>query len=108
MMGYADLAAYFSRWIDTTAQGIVSALSSFSSRKTVQVIEEDSGSFVIQSDRGAPSGLPFERVQIIDGRLVGAHPDAVVAMLNGSRAELKLRPARTLFRPLELPRRATE
>ena len=74
----------------------------------MQVIEEDAGSFVIQSDRDAPSGLPFERVQIIDGKLAGAHPDSIIAMLNGSRAELKLRPARVLFRPLELPQRATE
>jgi len=107
-MGYADIAAYFSRWIDTTASAIVSLLSSVWVGKTVQVIEEDTGSFVIQSDRAAPSGLPFERVQIIDGKLAGAHPDSIIALLNGSRAELKLRPARVLFRPLELPQRATE
>ena len=107
-MGYADIAAYFSRWIDATANAIVSLFSSVRARKTVQVIEEDAGSFVIQSGRAAPSGLPFERVQIIDGKLAGAHPDSIIAMLNGSRAELKLRPARVLFRPLELPRRATE
>ena len=108
MTGYADLSAFFSRWIDAAAGAIVAAISSFATRKTVQVIEEDTGTFVIQSDRDAPSGLPFERVQILDGKLAGAHPDSIVAMLNGSRAELKLRPARVLFRPLELPQRATE
>jgi general secretion pathway protein L len=108
MTGYADLSAFFSRWIDAAARAIVAAISSFATRRTVQVIEEDSGTFVIQSDRDAPSGLPFERVQILDGKLAGAHPDSIVAMLNGSRAELKLRPASVLFRPLELPQRATE
>ncbi|MEJ0078892.1 MAG: PilN domain-containing protein [Alphaproteobacteria bacterium] len=108
MTGYADIVAYFSRWIDTTAQAIVSFMSSLGARKTVQVIEEEGGSFVIQSDRAAPSGLPFERVQIADGKIAGAHPDSIVAMLDGSRAELKLRPGRVLFRPLELPQRATE
>src|ERR1051325_4456249 len=108
MTGYADIVAYFSRWIDTTAQALVGLFASFGTRKTVQVIEEDAGSFIIQSDRAAPSGLPFERVQIVDGKLAGAHPDSIIAMLNGSRAELKLRPGRVLFRPLELPQRATE
>src|ERR1044072_1827485 len=107
-MGYADIVAYFSRWIDATADAIVSLLSSFKARKTVQVIEEDTGSFLVQSDRNPPSGLPFERVQIIDGKLAAAHPDSIIAMLNGSRAELRLRGARVLFRPLELPQRATE
>jgi len=108
MTGYAELAAYFSRWIDTTAQALVALFASFGTRKTVQVIEEDAGSFVIQGERAAPSGLPFERVQIVDGKLAGASPDSIIAMLNGSRAELKLRPARVLFRRLELPQRATE
>ena len=108
MTGYADLVAYFSRWIDTTAQVIVGLTSSFGARKTVQVIEEDGGSFVIQTERNSPSGLPFERAQIIDGKIVAAHSGSVAAMLDGSRAELVLRPARVLFRPLELPQRATE
>ena len=108
MTAYTDATAYFTRWIDATASAVVRLLSSVGTRKTVQVTEEDSGSFVIQSDRKAPSGLPFERVQIIDGKLAGAHPDSIVAMLDGSRAELRLRPARVLFRPLELPQRATE
>jgi general secretion pathway protein L len=100
--------AYFSRWIDTTAQAIVALASSFGKRKTVQVIEEDSGSFVIQSERDGPSGSPFERVQIADGKIASARANSVMALLKGSRAELKLRPARVLFRPLELPQRATE
>lgn len=109
MTGLGDITAFFSRWIDSVAGAIVAALSSFGARKSVQVIEDDTGSFVIQAaGRDTPSGLPFERVQIIDGQLVGPHPASIAAMLDGSRAELVLRPARVLFRPLELPQRATE
>jgi general secretion pathway protein L len=105
MTGLGDITAPFSRWIDSVAGGIVSAFSSFGKRKTVQVIEEEEGSFLIQpAGRNAPS----ERVQIVDGQLVGSHAGSIAAMLDGSRAELVLRPARVLFRPLELPQRATE
>jgi general secretion pathway protein L len=109
MTGLSDITGLFSRWIDAAAGAIVSGVSSFGTRKSVQVIEEDAGSFVIQPASGkAPSGLPFERVQIVEGQIVAAHPDSITKMLDGSRAELVLRPARVLFRPLELPQRATE
>jgi len=108
MTGLSDITGLFARWIDSVAAALVGAMSSFGKRKTVQVIEQEEGSFVIQGERGAPSGLPFERMQIAGGKLAAAHPDSVIAMLEGSRAELVLRPARVLFRPLELPQRATE
>ncbi|TMJ05574.1 MAG: pilus assembly protein PilN [Alphaproteobacteria bacterium] len=108
MTGLSAITGLFSRWIDSAAGAVVAALASLAKRKTVQVIEEDDGSFVIQAERNSPSGLPFERMQIADGQIAGSHPDAIAAMLDGSRAELVLRPARVLFRPLELPQRATE
>jgi general secretion pathway protein L len=109
MSGLGDITALLSRWIDSSAAAVVAMMSSFGKRKSVQVIEEENGSLVIQTaGHTAPSGLPFERVQVIDGKLAGAHPDSIAEMLDGSRAELVLRPARVLFRPLELPQRATE
>ena len=108
MTGLSDITAYVSRWLDATASAIVGALSGFTARKAVQVVEEDGGSFLIQTTGNAPSGLPFERVRLVEGQFVGSHTESVAQMLRGSRAELVLRPARVLFKPLELPQRATE
>ncbi len=47
-------------------------------------------------------------MRLVEGQFVGSHTESVAAMLRGSRAELALRPARVLFKPLELPQRATE
>src|SRR5882672_2139497 len=104
MSNLSDVTGYLTRWIDSVAALIVGALSSLGTRKRVQVSEEDDGSFVFQSGTGAtPSGPPFERALIADD-----HSGNVAALLRGSRAELVLRPSRFLFRPLELPKRATE
>src|SRR5215208_1622259 len=81
MNGLGDIKALFSHWIDSVAGAIVAAFSSFGTRTSVQIIE---------------------------GQIVASRPDSITAMLDGSRAELVLRPARVLFRPLELPQRATE
>jgi len=108
MNGLGDIKAYLARWIDAVAAAIVALLSSFRTRKSVQVTEDDNGSFVIGTAGRAPSGPPFERVQIVDGQIVSPHPANVEALLRGSHAELELRATRFLFRPLELPQRATE
>jgi general secretion pathway protein L len=102
MTSFEDLSAFFSRWIDSVTASVVGVLASFGRRTAVQVIEGDAGVFVIQS------GSDSERVLIADGALKAARPDNAAAMLNGSHAVLILRPARVLFRPLELPQRATE
>jgi general secretion pathway protein L len=109
MTTLGDISAYAARWIDQVASAIVGARDSLRSRRGVQVVEEDDGAFVIHPAKGrTPSGLPFERVEIVEGQLTGAHPDSIAAMLRGSHAELILKPARFLFKPLELPQRAAE
>jgi len=109
MNGLGDIKAFVARWIDTVAAGIVGLLTSFRTRKSVQVTEEDDGTLVISAaGRDTPSGRPFERVRIVDGQIVSTNPGNVEAMLRGSHAELELKAARFLFRPLELPLRATE
>jgi general secretion pathway protein L len=109
MSSLSDITGYLTRWIDSVAALVVNTLSSLGTRKRVQVIEEEDGSFVFQSGASpTPSGLPFERALIADGKITADHPGNVAALLRGSRAELVLRPSRFLFRPLELPKRATE
>jgi general secretion pathway protein L len=108
MNGLGDIKVFVARWIDTVAAAIVGVLTSFRTRKSVQVVEEDNGTFVISAGRDTPSGLPFERVTVVGGQIVSPHPANVEAMLRGSHAELELKASRFLFRPLELPQRATE
>ena len=107
MNGLGDIKAFVARWIDTVAAAIVGLLT-FRTRKSVQVVEEDSGTFVISAGRDTPSGRPFERVTVVDGQIVSPNPGNVEAMLRGSHAELELKASRFMFRPLELPQRATE
>ena len=98
MTGLSDIKALTARALDIVAGSIVALLSSFRARKTVEVAEQDDGSF----------SLGGERVRITDGQIVAPNPAKVEDLLRGSHAELELKPAHFLFRPLELPQRATE
>src|SRR5262249_49930763 len=49
-----------------------------------------------------------ERIRIVNGEVVATGAGNAAAMLKASRAELVLQPESFVFRPLELPRRATE
>ena len=99
----------FFRWIDSVAATTVAMLGRLASRRGVRLVEEDNGAFVVKgSGRDGSSGLPLQRLQFADGQVVGPVPDKLAAALRGSRAELVLQPARFLFRPLELPKRAGE
>jgi general secretion pathway protein L len=97
----------FSRWLDRIAAVIVSAVGRMSFARSVRLVEEESGNLSVQpGNRGTTQ--PVESLQIANGRLVGTVPEGVAAALRGCRAELVLQPARFLFRPLELPARASE
>jgi len=108
MTALREIADLFTRWMDAVAAFVVALLRRFTAPNAVELVEEEDGTFVVQKAGSAPSGRPFERVRIADGRIIGAHADGVEQMLRGSRADLVMRPDRFLLRPLELPRRAGE
>jgi general secretion pathway protein L len=99
------------RWIDCVATAIVALRGWFVKSRPVELIEESGGEFSLRSDGKDAAGREHPqaaRIRIVDGKLVGALPGAVAAKLKACRAELVLQPARFMFRPLELPRRAGE
>jgi len=91
-----------SRWIDVVAATIIGWLGWFGSRRAVELVEEETGVFRRKGDNGE------DRLQIVDGQVVGPVPEGLATALRGSRAELSLGSGRFLFRPLELPKRAAE
>ncbi len=99
----------FSRWIDCVAATIVSLFDRLGSQRRVQLIEEkdDTFSLHVLADGKKPD-LPDHRVRIANDGIVGTLPPNLAAVVRGSRTELVLLPSRFLFRPLELPKRATE
>lgn len=95
-----------SRWLDTVAAWIVAAYAKIAAAPGVRVVEEKDGTFSVEASGKA--GAPPERIRIINGEVVAAGAGNAAAMLKASRAELVLGPESFVFRPLELPRRATE
>jgi general secretion pathway protein L len=98
-----------SRWLDRVAATALAMLERFVSPRTVRLIEQDNGDFLLQSsDKGAAPGSSMGRLQVKEGQVVGRLSASVDAALRGGRAELVLRPDRFMFKPLELPLRASE
>lgn len=93
-----SISSLFWRWIDATATTLVAGVERLTAPRTVQVVEQDDGGFVCAG----------ERVAIADGRIVEPVPPAVAAAMKQARVDLVLRPKRFMFRPLELPARASE
>jgi general secretion pathway protein L len=100
----------FNRWIDSVAGSINGLLHRMRSNHEVRIVEEAPDTFTLRVAGGGKkkSNLPDQQVRITGGALETPLPAGWAAMLRGSRAEMVLRPSRFLFRPLELPKRATE
>lgn len=97
----AQIKAALDLWIDSVAHLLLVGLDRYSSRRPLRVVEQDDGTFRIESAEAmAPS------FHLADA--TAAPPPDIAALIKGKRAELVLQPKRFLFRPLELPRRAGE
>jgi general secretion pathway protein L len=109
MTSLRQFVATLLRWIDSVAATTASVVGRLSFPRVVGVDEQEGGAFVVQPRAGSgKSAVPPIRMQFADGRLVASHPEQLATMLRGSRAELVLRSPRFMFRPLELPGRASE
>ena len=102
---FNQIGQTLSRWLDTVAAWIVAAYAKAVAAPGVRVVEERDGTFVVQANgKAAAPG----RIRIVNGEVVATGAGNAAAMLKASRAELVLQPGSFVFRPLELPRRATE
>jgi general secretion pathway protein L len=102
---FNQIGHVLSRWLDTVAAWIVAAYAKAVAAPGVRVVEERDGTFVVEANGKAATP---ERIRIVNGEVVATGGGNAAAMLKSSRTELVLQPESFVFRPLELPRRATE
>jgi general secretion pathway protein L len=96
-------------WMESVAATINSLIEKTRTQPRVRLVEDEHDTFTFHLlDNVEGSNLPDHRVHILDGSIVGTVSPRWMSILRGSRIELVLRPSRFLFRPLELPKRASE
>lgn len=99
----------FSLWIDSVAISLHSLFERFGSRREIKLVENEDDTFTFHVMNGAQqAGIPDHRVQLENGALRDPLPSSWKAALRNCRIEFVLRPTRFLFRPLALPKRATD
>jgi general secretion pathway protein L len=108
MIAVADTNEAFSRWIDSVAQMAASLLGRIGSPSTIRLVEAENGEFRLQLIKGATVGKVASPLRIRDGQIDRDHASISSEALAGNHVELVLQPDRFLFRPLELPNRASE
>jgi general secretion pathway protein L len=108
-MNLAMISEAFMNWCSVIAKALLAAFGGLKARQNVRLVEADHDCFTVEVVRGGKVANAFhDRVRIVDGKLDGALPGKLLAALRGSKVELVLKPDRFLFRPLELPKRASE
>jgi general secretion pathway protein L len=93
------------RWLDDVAAGMIAAVRPLKARGMLRLVEEEPGTLVIDAaGRALPDGP--RRLRFADDALAGGA--AELAVIKGRHIEMVLAADRFLFKPLELPTRATE
>lgn len=95
------ISTVFRGWTDIVADAVVAGVDRVASPRTVRLVERADGEFDVE----APKRREGARVTIADGVL---HGDDLASLLRGCRVEIVLLARRFLFRPLDLPTRASD
>jgi general secretion pathway protein L len=103
------IASRLSDWLDSAAEGTVSFVAQYRSSRRFRFVEQSDGNFVVTLVRKRSSEqLVSESVKIADRRIVDGFRAEPPDVTPGSAIEVVLLPNRFMFRPLELPSRASD
>lgn len=108
MSTLVDIRDAFGAWIDAVARSGRSVIDRFQPDRDVRIVEQGDGllSIVAASGEGAEPLPPSYR--FITGSPAPELPEQWLERIRGSRIEIVLQSSRFLFRPLELPKRASD
>jgi general secretion pathway protein L len=98
----------FSSWMDVVSATLVNLVEHVRRPRTVRLIEQGSGRFKVEMSRRRGTRPSEHELRIVDGSVESGVAAETAKGIRGCRIELVLQPTRFLFRPLELPKRATE
>ena len=99
---FPSLSAIVNAWTGIVAAAAIAGLNRLISPRVVRLVEADDGRFAVEASRkgdDVPSKIALGQ---------GAVQPGLASLVRGSRVEIVLQPKRFLFRPLELPARASD
>ncbi|WP_246801212.1 PilN domain-containing protein [Bradyrhizobium genosp. L] len=99
----SSLTAIVSAWTTSVANALIAAINRVVSPRVVRLVEGDDGGFAVET-AGKQDNVPA-RIGFADGALSAPN---LASLFRGKRVEIVLQPKRFLFRPLELPGRASD
>jgi general secretion pathway protein L len=106
-----EIAEALSLWIDAVARAVSAPLAIIKPVRRIEVVEDEEGIFTIRlapKTRIRGGDLSPCRIDVTNGIMGNSLSPEWAAAVRGGVVELMLRPSRFVFRPLELPSRATE
>src|SRR3974390_1390286 len=98
-----------SRWIDSVANFVSDMVGRFALQRTIRLVENENGEFVPQvNQQSSDLQATRDQIRVVEGRFDNSELGTLAEHFSDSQIELVLRSDRFIFRPLELPNRASE
>ncbi|WP_036255737.1 PilN domain-containing protein [Methylocapsa acidiphila] len=105
----ARIAEAFWRWIAHLEAALLALRENVRSTPQLRLFEGQDGAFTLdQTDGNGNPDSDGAPLRIIDGRVDAPTSDDLAAKFRRAKVELVLQPTRFMFRPLELPGRASD
>jgi len=105
---YDSVRKAFHRRIDQVAITILAVRDTLRSKPSIRFVEQADGEFVLAEATQIDKRASNARFRIASGIIRDSGNGIAAGLMHGARVELVLQPSRFMFRPLELPRKASD